>query len=187
MHISTQLVSKVDKSATTGGGSSLTPGNNDGADSGSVHTPDGGLDLQDIDFVEQVGEPRLFDPEYRHEMIQQDMATWRQIFLGGLAHQIALARDPDFRYPRQHFVDCDGIMGREVEYIAPEPWWFEQDGEVHLRLNFGERDWCVKGKNPVIRIGAVEALLPTLEKLHLLTGAGEFDAIIEKMVIVSQR
>lgn len=187
MQISTQLVSKVDKSAKTGGGSSFALGNNDSADTGSVHTPEGVLDLQDIDFVEQVGEPHSFDPEYRHELVREKMATWRQIFLGGLTHQIALARDPDFRYPRQSFIECDGVMGRTLEYFAPEPWWFEQDGEVRLRLNFGERNWCVKGKNPVIRIGAVEELLPTLEKLHLLTGAGEFDEIIEKMVIVSQR
>jgi len=185
MHTSTQFTSKVDQSSTTGAAFAL--GNDGGAVSGSVHTPDGELNLHDIDFIEKVGEPRSFDPEHRHQMIQEKMATWRQIFLGGLTHQIALARDPGYNYPSQKFVECDGVMGRELNYITPEPWWYDQDGELHLRLNFGERNWCVKGKNPVIRIGADDELLPTLEKLHLLSGAGEFDDIIEKMVIVSQR
>jgi hypothetical protein len=185
MHISTQLTSKVDKSAKTGPGPSFAPGNNHRSESGSIHTPDGELDLQDMDFVEKVGEPRSFDPEHRHKLVQEKIATWRQIFLSGLTHQIALVHDPDYQYPHQKFVQCDGVMGRELDYIAPEPWWYEQDGELRLRLNFGERRWCVKGKNPVIRIGAAEELLPTLEKLHLLTVAGELDEIIEKMVIVS--
>lgn len=185
MHTSTQPSSKVDQSAKTG--ASFALGNIDSADPGSLHTPDGDLKLQDIDFVEKVGEPRTFDPEHRHQMIQEKMATWRQIFLGGLTHQIALAHDPDYRYPSQKFVKCDDVMGRELDYVAPEAWWYEQDGELRLRLNFGERTWCVKGKNPVIRIGAEVNLLPTLEKLYLLTEAGEFDEIIEKMVIVSQR
>ncbi len=51
------------------------------------------LSLQDIDFVEKVGEPRSLDPEHRHEMIQKKMATWREIFLEGLTRQICLARD----------------------------------------------------------------------------------------------
>ncbi len=184
MNVSTQPVRKADK---TGGRPSLAKGDTDAFHAKLVHTSEGELDLQDLDFVEKVDEPSSLDPEHRHKLIQEKMQNWRQIFLTGLEHQIALVRDPGFRYPRQHFVDCEGVMARALEYVAPEPWWYEQDGEVHLRLNFGERDWFVKGKNPVIRIGAAEQLLPALEKLHLLTGAGDLDEIIEKMVIVSQR
>lgn len=72
-------------------------------------------------------------------MIQEKMATSRQIFLGGLTRQIALARDSDYRYPCQKFIRCDGAMVRELDYIAPEPWWYRHDGELHLRLNFSER------------------------------------------------
>lgn len=143
--------------------------------------------LRDIDFVEPVGEPRSLDLVHRHELIQGKMATWRQIFLDGLTRQICLARDSEFRYPRRKFVERDGIKRREIVYVAPEPWSFERDGVTYLRLNFGERHWCVKGKNPVIRIGSIDDLLPTLEKLHILTSTGEFDEIVEKMVIVSQR
>lgn len=187
MHILAHLTSKLEASAKAAVASSFPLKSNGRSDTGSVHTPEGVIDLQDIDFIEEAGEPRSFDPEHRHKLIQKKMADWRQIFLGGLTHQIALARDPEYHYPRQKFVECDGVVGRELNYVAPEPWWYEQDGELRLRLNFGERTWYVKGKNPIIRVGTAEELLPTLEKLHLLTGSGEFDEIIEKMVIVSRR
>ena len=187
MPTSSNLATRSDKPATMRGGSSFTLVDNARAAAGPVRNPESVLSLQDIHFVEPVGEPSSFDPERRHAMIQDKMLTWRQIFLDGLTRQTCLARDPEFRYPRQRPVNRDGIQGREIIYVAPKPWWFERDGAVYLRLNFGERDWHVKGKNPVIRIGAAEELLPTLEKLHILTGTGEFDEIIEKMVIVSQR
>jgi len=181
------VITESDEPGTTRGGSSLTFAKNGRATSEPVCNPDGVHGLPDIEFVEQVREPRSFDPVHRHELIQEKMATWRQIFLDGLTCQIYLARDPNFRDPRQKFVESDGVKRREIVYVAPEPWWFEQDGTMFLRLNFGERNWCVKGKNPVIRIGTLDELLPTLEKLHILIGTREFDEIIEKMVIVSQR
>lgn len=187
MNSSTQSVRTDIRSAKTFGGTLATLGTNEQSGSGSVLTPDGELDLEDIDFVETAQEARSVDPDHRHDLIQDKMESWRQIFLSGVMHQIALARDSEYRYPRQRFVNCDGITGKTVEYVAPDPWWFEKDGELHLRLNFGERNWCLKGKNPVIRVGTVKDLLPLLEKLHLLNGAGEFDDIIEKMVIVSDR
>jgi hypothetical protein len=181
------VVTESDEPGTTRGGSSFTLVKNGRATGEPVCNPDGVHGLRDIDFVEQVREPRSFDPVHRHELIREKMATWRQIFLDGLTRQICLARDPNFRDPRQQFVESDGVKRREIVYVAPESWWFEQDGTVFLRLNFGERNWCVTGKNPVIRIGAMDELLPTLEKLHILIGTGEFDEIIEKMVIVSER
>lgn len=187
MHISPQLAGKVDASARKSVDSSFALGNNDSAESGSVHTPADEGGLQDIDFVEPVSEPRAFDPERRHKLIQKEMATWRQIFLNGLMWQICLARNPKFRVPRQKFVDCDGLKKRAVVYETLEPWWFEQEGVMFLRLNFGERKWSLKGKNPVIRIGSVDNLLPVLERLSILVNQREFDEIIEKMVIVSPR
>ena len=171
-----------DEPATIRGGSSFTRVKNEGAAVEPVRDFDGVPRLQDIDFVEEVGEPRSLAPVHRHKLIQENMETWRQIFLDGLTRQICLARDAKFRYPRLQLVERDGAKRRAIVYVAPEPWWFEQDGAIYLRLNFGERNWCMTGKNPVIRIGAMEELLRTLEKLHILIGTGEFDEIIEKMV-----
>jgi hypothetical protein len=145
------------------------------------------ISLDDIDFVEPAGKPHSFDPELRQKMVQEEMATWRQIFQEGVSHQICLARDPDYRKPHQQFVERDGVTQREINYVPPKPWWFEQDGEVFLRLNFGDREFVLPGKNPVIRVGKLEDLLPTLEQLHILVSMGELDEIIENMVIVSQR
>lgn len=184
---SINVVTESNEPGTTRRSASFTSVKNGRANCEPIYNPDGVHGLRDIEFVEQVREPRSFDPVHRHELIQEKMATWRQIFLDGLTCQIYLERDPNFRDPRQKFVESDGVMRREIVYVAPEPWWFERDGTMFLRLNFGERNWCVKGKNPVIRIGAMDELLPTLEKLHILVGTGEFDEIIEKMVIVSQR
>jgi hypothetical protein len=181
------VVTESDEPRTTRGGSSYTFPKNGKASGEPACNPDGVHDLRGIDFVEQVREPVSFDPVRRHELIQGEMATWRQIFLDGLTRQICLARDPDFRYPRQQFVESDGIKKPEIAYVAPDPWWFEQESTVFLRLNFGERNWCMKGKNPLIRIGTMDELMPTLEKLHILIEAREFDEIIEKMVIVSPR
>lgn len=187
MHISNQFASQGDEPADTRHSSSVAFGKYKKSAAERVCNPDGMPYLHDIDFVEHVGEPRNCDPEHRHEMIQEKMAIWRQVFLEGLTRQICLARDPEFRYPSHQFVECEGVTGRKIVYVAPDPWWFEQDDALFLRLNFGERDWCVAGKNPVIRIGKVEELVPTLEKLHILTDRGEFDEIIERMVIVSWR
>lgn len=170
------------------GNGTLLPGKSSGAaNTGFASARDGGHSLHDIDFVEQVGEPRCLDPENRRALVQEKMDTWRQIFLDGLMRQICLVRDPGFRYPRNTLVERDGTMRRELVYVAPEPWCFEENSTVFLRLNFGERNWSVTGKSPVIRVGAKDNLLPTLEKLHVLTGFGELDEIIGKMVIVSTR
>lgn len=175
------------QSANLRGGRSFPHGKSEKAAAEPARDPHRAPLLQDIDFVEAVGEPRSSNPVDRHNLVREKMATWRQVFLDGLTRQICLARDPGFRYPRQKFVERDGVTGRAIVYLAPQPWWFDKDGTVHLRLSFGERNWCVKGKNPVIRVGTMRELLPTLEKLHILVGTGDFDEIIEKMVIVSQR
>ena len=114
------------------------------------------------------------------------MAEMRRIFLEGLAHQIGLAHDPDFTYPSHEFVEEDGESVKQLTYKQPEPWWFEEAGTVYLRLNCGERKMQIPGKNPVIRIGEMSNLLPTLEALHILVDDREMDDVIEKMVVVSR-
>lgn len=103
-----------------------------------------------------------------------------------MTHQIGLARDPGYTYPRHHHVETDGQIVKEVTYKKPSPWWYEQDGVVYLQLNFGERETQIPGKAPVIRVGTMDNLLPTLEELHILVTNGELDDVIEKMTVVSR-
>ena len=114
------------------------------------------------------------------------MDDLRRIFLAGLDHQIGLARDPNYTYPSHAFVEADGETVKQMTYKQPEPWWFEEDGTLFLRLNFGERTMLIPGKNPVIRVGKKSNLIATLEALHLLVDNRGMDDIIEKMVMVSR-
>ena len=114
------------------------------------------------------------------------MEDLRRIFLGGLDHQIALARDPDYSYPSHEFAQAGDQPVKRITYKRPTPWWFEEDGEVFLRLNFGERTMIIPGKNPVIRVGNASNLLPTLEALHILVDDRQMDDVIEKMAVVSR-
>lgn len=114
------------------------------------------------------------------------MEDLRRVFLEGLSHQIGLARDPDYTYPSHEFVEEDGETVKQITYKQPEPWWFEEDGVVYLRLNYGERTMKIPGKNPVIRVGKMNNLVPTLEALHILVDDRQMDDIIEKMVVVSR-
>lgn len=114
------------------------------------------------------------------------MEDLRRIFLEGLAHQIGLARDPDFTYPSHEYVEQDGETVKQITYKRPAPWWFEENGTFYLRLNYGERTMLIPGKNPVIRVGKRSNLVPTLEALHILVDNREMDDVIEKMVVVSR-
>ncbi|GAB4394187.1 MAG: hypothetical protein Tsb0032_17020 [Kiloniellaceae bacterium] len=114
------------------------------------------------------------------------MEDLRRIFLEGLAHQLGLARDRDYTYPSHEYVTQDGETVKQMTYKRPDPWWFEENGTLYLRLNFGERTMLIPGKNPVIRVGKQSNLLPTLEALHILVDNREMDDVIEKMVVVSR-
>src|SRR3546814_6891505 len=92
------------------------------------------------------------------------MEDLRRIFLSGLDHQIALAHDPDYTYPSHEYVEAGGVTVKRITYKRPAPWWFEEGGTLFLRLNFGERTMIIPGKNPVIRVGAENNLLPTDRK-----------------------
>lgn len=142
--------------------------------------------LPGVELVEAADEPTSHDPERRHETIQENIELWRRIFQDGIAHQIGLARDPEYRYPSQDFVEQDGEQVRTLVYVQPEPWWYEEDDGFYLRLNFGERTFALPGKNPIIHVGPKAQLLPVLEELHILAGKGALDGTIEKMVIVSR-
>jgi len=114
------------------------------------------------------------------------MEDLRRIFLLGLDHQIALAHDPDYSYPSHEYVEEDGRAAKQITYKQPAPWWFEENGTLLLRLNFGERTMIIPGKNPVIRVGKQSNLLPTLEALHILVDDRQMDDVIEKMVVVTR-
>ena len=114
------------------------------------------------------------------------MEDLRRIFLGGLDHQIALAHDPDYSYPSHEYAQADGQAVKRITYRRPTPWWYEENGVLFLRLNFGERTMLIPGKNPVIRVGKQSNLLPTLEALHILVDDRQMDDVIEKMVVVSR-
>ena len=110
----------------------------------------------------------------------------RRVFLDGIRHQIGLASNPSYSYPRTGYSVRDGERVPEVVYEKPSPWWFEEDDVVYLRLNFGARQMVLPGKNPVIRVGNRKDLLPTLESLHVLVERGEMDDVIDGMVIQSR-
>jgi hypothetical protein len=118
--------------------------------------------------------------------VERRMDDLRRIFLHGLDHQIGLAHDPDYTYPSHEYVEENGETVKQITYKRPDPWWFEEDGTLFLRLNFGERQMIIPGKNPVIRVGKRGNLLPTLEALHILVDDREMDDVIEKMVVVSR-
>lgn len=144
------------------------------------------LTRQELDFVVPAKAPRTSHPGRRKKLVERRMEDLRRIFLTGLDHQIALARDPGYTYPSHEFVEDGGEAVKQITYKSPEPWWFEEDGTLFLRLNFGERLMVIPGKNPVIRVGEHANLLPTLEALHLLVDDRQMDDIIEKMVVVSR-
>jgi hypothetical protein len=144
------------------------------------------LTREELDFVVPAKAPRTSHPARRKKLVERRMEDLRRIFLTGLDHQIALARDPDYTYPSHEFVEDDGESVKQITYKSPEPWWFEEGGTLFLRLNFGERLMVIPGKNPVIRVGERDNLLATLEALHLLVDDRQMDDIIEKMVVVSR-
>jgi hypothetical protein len=141
---------------------------------------------EQLDFVVPAQTPRSHNPARRRKLVNRRMEDLRRIFLDGLDHQIGLAHDPDFTYPSHEFVAQDGRMVKQMTYKQPRAWWFEEDGTLYLRLNFGEREMLIPGKNPIIRIGKKSGLLPTLEALHILVDNRQMDDVIEKMVVVSR-
>ena len=141
---------------------------------------------EELDFVVPARAPRTNNPARCKKLVSRRMDDLRRIFQAGLDHQIGLAHDPDYTYPSHEYVEENGETVKQITYKQPEPWWFEEDGVLYLRLNFGERSMVIPGKNPVIRIGKRSNLLPTLEALHLLVDAREMDDVIEKMVVVSR-
>ena len=144
------------------------------------------LSREELDFVVPARAPRTLYPVRRKTLVDRRMEDLRRIFLEGLSRQIGLAKDPDFTYPSHAFVERGGKTVKQMRYKRPRPWWFEEDGMLYLRLNFGERSIPIPGKNPVIRIGGKSNLLPTLEALHILVDNREMDDVIEKMVVVSR-
>jgi hypothetical protein len=130
--------------------------------------------------------PRTHNPARRKKLVDRRMEDLRRIFLTGLDHQIGLAHDPDYTYPSHKYVEENGETVKRMTYRHPASWWFEEDGDLFLRLNFGERRMLIPGKNPVIRIGKRSNLLPTLEVLHILVDNRQMDDVIEKMVVVSR-
>lgn len=141
---------------------------------------------EELDFVVPAKAPRTHNPARRKKLVDSRMDDLRRIFLDGLDHQIGLAHDPEFTYPSHEFVEQDGRFVKQMTYKRPMPWWFEEDGTLYLRLNFGERTMLIPGKNPVIRVGKKGDLVPTLEALHILVDNREMDDVIEKMVVVSR-
>lgn len=121
-----------------------------------------------------------------HRNAKESGSERRQVFLTGLDRQIKLARNPAYTYSSVQFVQRDGQTLKETVRLTPKPWWYEENGLIYLRLNFGERTWLIPGKNPVIRIGSQQQLLPMLEGLRSLVIDGEFDDVIESMVIHSR-
>lgn len=130
--------------------------------------------------------PRTDNPARRKRLVDRRMEDLRRIFLSGLDHQIGLAHDPDYTYPSHEYAEEDGQTAKRITYKHPVPWWFEEDGVLFLRLNFGERTMIIPGKNPVIRVGKRSDLLATLEALHILVDDRQMDDVIEKMVVVSR-
>lgn len=130
--------------------------------------------------------PRTDNPARRKKLVDRRMEDLRRIFLLGLDHQIALARDLDYRYPSHEYVEEDGQTVKRITYKQPTPWWFEEEGTLFLRLNFGERTMIIPGKNPVIRVGKRSQLVSALEALHILVDDRQMDDVIEKMVVVSR-
>lgn len=130
--------------------------------------------------------PRTDNPARRKRLVDRRMEDLRRIFQSGLDHQIGLAHDPDYTYPSHEYVQEDGQTAKRITYKRPLPWWFEEDGVLFLRLNFGERTMIIPGKNPVIRVGKRSNLLATLEALHILVDDRQMDDVIEKMVVVSR-
>ena len=141
---------------------------------------------EELDFVVPARAPRTNNPARRKKLVSRRMDDLRRIFQAGLDHQIGLAHDPDYTYPSHEYVEENGDTVKQITYKQPEPWWFEEDGVLYLRLNFGERSMVIPGKNPVIRVGKKSNLLPTLEALHILVDDRELDDLIEKMVVVSR-
>ncbi|MEO3428499.1 hypothetical protein AAFN88_06545 [Pelagibius sp. CAU 1746] len=140
----------------------------------------------ELDFVVPARPPRTDNPARRKKLVNRRMEDLRRIFLDGLDHQIGLAHDAGFTYPSHEYVERDGETVKQMTYKTPLPWWFEENGTLYLRLNFGERTMLIPGKNPVIRVGKRSNLLPTLEALHILVDGREMDDVIEKMVVVSR-
>lgn len=141
---------------------------------------------QDLDFVRHVRPAEPPPGSRRTPKERPGFDRLRRVFLEGVSHQIGLARDSGYSYPRTRYTVRDGERQPEVIYVTPAPWWFEEGGVLYLRLNFGERRMLLPGKNPVIRVGNRRALLPTLESLHVLVEQGAMDDVIEGMVIQSR-
>lgn len=152
----------------------------------SAWRPPISVSREELDFVVPARQPRTQNPARRKQLVDRRMDDLRRVFQAGLDHQIGLAHDPDYRYPSHDYVEEDGETVKRIAYKRPEPWWFEEDGTLFLRLSFGERTVPLPGKNPVIRVGKRSNLLPTLEALHILVDDREMDDLIEKMVVVSR-
>jgi hypothetical protein len=144
------------------------------------------ISREELDFVVPARAPRTDNPARRKKLVDRRMDDLRRIFLNGLDHQIGLAHDPNYTYPSHEYVQEDDQTVKQITYKRPAPWWFEEDGVLFLRLNFGERTMIIPGKNPVIRVGKRGNLLPTLEALHILVDDRQMDDVIEKMVVVSR-
>lgn len=77
-----------------------------------------------------------------------------------------------------------GIKEKKEVMQKVRPWWWgELDGQVFLTVKYGNKRLQLADGKSSIKVGKVDALIPTLELLIEATRAGELDAQIEAVAV----
>lgn len=106
-----------------------------------------------------------------------------------LDEQIALAQDPSYTpIAIKRVTQSDGTVATVERAKRLKPWWqVTSKGEVELVIKYGTKKLeLAKGKNAV-KLGTLDDVLPTLEKLKDAVLIGELDAVLQAQVSTAKR
>ena len=102
----------------------------------------------------------------------------RNRFNAGIAHQIAVAKDP--KATKEVSVYKDGERSKEKRKI--KSWVFQQDGNTYTSVKYGAKQVALDGKNKFLLVAKGKAktadVVAVFEQLNKLCEDGEFDKIL---------
>ena len=122
----------------------------------------------------------------RAESITSPKERRREKLITALQHQIKAAeaaKDGLFHsYPVMRTVTHaeTGMKERKEVMLKVRPWWWsEMDGDVFLIVKYGHKKLELADGKSSVKVGKIDALIPTLELLIEAVKVGELDRQIE--------
>ena len=97
----------------------------------------------------------------------------RKKFVEGVAHQIALAKNPKYTIEKVSYKSGK----KQTKKAAPRQWWREVDGTVYVAIRYGNKPLQLKGGNN-IAVCQPKELVQTLQAIQENGKSGKWDDAI---------